>query len=499
MDRASRAFLLGACVFFACAAPGGFSAAQDKTLPPLRWGADADGGFPYVFQGDDGKMTGFEADLAEALARELGRPIKFVQYQFDSLLPGVERGDLDLAMNGLEILPDRLEKYDFSKPYYLYQLQLVVRASETRFTTLKECRDKGLSIGTLGGSAAERVLQELGVPTEIYEDQDGQYRDLSAGRRIDGVLLDLPAAIYYASPDKQLKHSKADEFPGLKFLGPPFAEGLYGIAVKKGNPLVHELNDAIDRLRQSGELKRILQKWELWNADQYRLYTEGTTVAAERRDVAFERYFPELLAGAGVTVALTLASMTVAILIGLPIALLRLYGAWPLRLFATGYVEFFRGIPVLLLLFFLYFGLAAISPALELGPMQAAILGFGLNYAAYEAEIYRAGISSIPAGQWEAAAALGMSPVLTFRRIILPQAIRVILPPATNDLVALFKDTSVVSIIAVVELSKKYQILSKTFGGYLEIGLTTAALYLIMSVPLGYLSRYLEHKWGAKA
>jgi polar amino acid transport system substrate-binding protein len=124
------------------------------------------------------------------------------------------------------------------------------------------------------------------------------------------------------------------------------------------------------------------------------------------------------------------------------------------------------------------------------------VLGLGLNYAAYEAEIYRAGIASLPAGQWEAAASLGMTPGLAFRRVILPQAIRVILPPMTNDFVGLFKDTSIVSIIAVVELSKQYQILSKTSLQYLEIGLATAVLYLAMSVPLGHLSRYLEKRWS---
>ena len=133
---------------------------------------------------------------------------------------------------------------------------------------------------------------------------------------------------------------------------------------------------------------------------------------------------------------------------------------------------------------------------LRMGPMQAAILGLGLNYGSYEAEVYRAGIASIPVGQWEAAASLGMAGPLTFRRIILPQAIRTILPPMTNDFVALFKDTSIVSTIAVVELSKQYQILSKSSMKYLEIGLLTAALYLLMSVPLGLLSRRLERIWG---
>src|SRR5262245_23196367 len=117
-------------------------AAQDKKLPPLRWGADADGGFPYVFSGDDGKMTGFEADFAAALGRELGRPVEFVQYSFESLIPGVMRGDIDIAMNGLEILPDRLKLVDFSDPYYLYQLQLVIRQNETRFKDISELKER---------------------------------------------------------------------------------------------------------------------------------------------------------------------------------------------------------------------------------------------------------------------------------------------------------------------------------------------------------------------
>jgi polar amino acid transport system substrate-binding protein len=169
---------------------------------------------------------------------------------------------------------------------------------------------------------------------------------------------------------------------------------------------------------------------------------------------------------------------------------------------ATSYIEFFRGIPVLLLLLFLYFALPGIFRSIgleEWGKLDAfyvAVIGLGLNYAAYEAEIYRAGISSVPDGQWEAAASLGMSRPLTFRRIILPQAIKFILPPMTSDFVALFKDTSIVSVLAVVELSNQYQVVSKQSMKYLEVGLATAALYLIMSVPLGYLSRYLEKRWG---
>ena len=471
--------------------------AQDKTRKPLRWGADADGGIPYVFQDSDDptRTIGFEYELAMALAREMGRPIEFKQRAFESLIADVERGDVDLAMNGIEILPERLDRVRFTNPYYLYHLQLVTRNTEDRFTTLEEAKAKKLTIGTLGETAAEWLLKKMDIATKSYADQQAPYDELR-DKVIDGVLLDLPAAIYYAAPDPSLKYNQ--RVSGLKFAGQAFAEGYYGIAVHKDNEaLVKELNQALDSLQQKGELRRILQKWEVWTPDQYRLY-QFVPETASGGGMNFSQYLPMLLAGAGITVLLTVASFILAMLLGLLVAIMRLYGPAPIRFLAITYVEFFRGIPVLLLLYFLYYGLPVLVPGLKLDAFLAAVLGFGLNYAAYEAEIYRGGISSIPPGQWEAAASLGMSPVLTFRQVILPQAIRVILPPMTNDLVALFKDTSVVSIIAVVELSKTYQILTKSGGGYLQIGLTTALLYLIMSVPLGYLSRYLEIRWGVK-
>ena len=228
--------------------------------------------------------------------------------------------------------------------------------------------------------------------------------------------------------------------------------------------------------------------------------------AAESTTAVLPSYFWRLLEGAWVTVYLSFISFGVAIVLGLLIAIARLYGPAPVRWAAVVYVDVFRGIPVLLLIFFLYFGLPGFATQLDgfglgltlrLDAMTAAILGLGLNYAAYEAEIYRAGISAIPVGQWEAAASLGMSGPQTFWRIILPQAIRTILPPMTNDFIALFKDTSVVSVIAIEELTKRYQMESKATYDYVGTGLVTASLYLIMAIPLSYLSRYLEKRWGS--
>ena len=466
----------------------------------LKCGTDFEGGIPYIFgdKDDPKSLVGFEADLLLALEKELDRPISRKHASFDSLLPTVRRGDVDFAMNGIEITPENRKQADFTRAYFYYQLQLIARRDETRdFTTLADCAKLKLRVGTLDGSAAFRLLDSTdGIIAKGYPDQEGPFKDLVAGK-LDALLFDVPIALYYVIPDDGIEHRKKD-FPGLKLVGPPFAEGQYGIAVKPGNDAVRaELDAALGRVIKSGELKQILTKWHLWSIDQYRLYEQAAPVQGDSAGLRFMQYFVLLLQGAWVTIQITIASMAVAVALGLPLAMMRLYGPLPLRWLATAYIEFFRGIPVLLLLFFLYFGLSE-TIGINLGPMTAAILGFGLNYAAYEAEIYRGGIQSIPLGQWEAAASLGMSPGQTFRRIVLPQSFRVILPPMTNDFIALFKDTSVVSIISVIELSKQYQILTKTYGQFLEIGLTTAALYLVMSGPLGYWSRYLEERTGGK-
>ena len=304
--------------------------------------------------------------------------------------------------------------------------------------------------GALEDTAAERLLDELQVRKKIYDGNVEPYRDLELGR-LDGVLLDLPIALYYARQN-----------PRLKFTGQPLGKGFYAIAFRRDNTALADAFDAaLQRLAEKGDCGRSTRNGgygtRIRKPSPARRSARDVIRQAEGRWTFFD-YFPLLLQGAGhrgdhLSQHGTRRDHRPAA------GAMRLSGARPLRLFATGYVEFFRGIPVLLLLFFLYYGLPSLGARygleswLNLSAFLAAVIGFGLNYAAYESEIYRAGIGSIPVGQWEAAASLGMSKSLTFRRIILPQAIRVILPPMTNDFIALFKDTSLVSVIAVVELT----------------------------------------------
>lgn len=455
----------------------------------LLWGSDAEGGAPYVFPDpkDPSRLIGFEVDIAEAVAQKLGVKAKMVQTAWTSLIPALERGDFDVAMNGLEITPEREKKVLFSRPYYIFTEQLVVRKDNDLIKSIAEL--KGKKVGTLAGTMAHDMLQKMGgVDIRTYEGV-WPYEDVALGR-IDAAFLDLPIAAYYGKPDTRLKYA-----------GPPEGEGLYGIAIRKGDAELKEAIDSvIEELLRTGKLKEIYERWDIWSKAQEKLSSfsaqTGSVFHAESQDAPLYTFFPTLLKGAGITVFLSTVSMALAITLGLILAISRLYGPRPVGLLAAAYVEIYRGTPLLIQLYILYYGLPNIGIAIT--PIAAAIVGLAMNYAAYEAEIYRAGIEAVPKGQMEAALSLGMTKGLAVRRIILPQAARIALPPVTNDFIALFKDSSLVSVIAMVELTKTYSILSATTLRFFELGLVTALLYFGMSYPLSVMARRLERKLKGK-
>ena len=192
------------------------------------------------------------------------------------------------------------------------------------------------------------------------------------------------------------------------------------------------------------------------------------------------------------TVVLSFLSLALAVYFGAFLAAGKLYGNRLIRFICSAYVEIIRGTPLLIQLYLLYYGLPNLG--IQLNAFVAAILGLGMNYAAYETEIYRAGLLSVSKGQEEAARSLGMTGWQTLRFVLIPQAVRTILPPSTNDFIALFKDTSLVSIITVMELTRAYTTAATTTYRFLELGLTTALLYFLMSFPLSLWSRALEKR-----
>ena len=372
-------------------------------------------------------------------------------------------------------------------------LDAVRAADRERFRTLADLR--GRRVATLGATLAYDLLvnaqSELGLEPVVYEDDVHPYSDLALGR-VDAVLL-----------DQVLAERGASRNPGLANQSGAVAVGHYvGILAPEGAALRDRVDGVLREAMRDGRLEAIFRRWGMWNDDQAALYarmtgrdTAGDPAPRAALPTPWEaagRYLPALLRAAVVTVVLSCLAMALAVLAGALIASGRVYGPRPLQVALTAWVEVVRGTPLLLQLFVLYFGLAGV---VQLPALAAAIIGLGLNYAAYESEIYRSALEAVPPGQLDAARTLGF----TERQILVlvrgPQAFRLALAPMTNDFVALLKDSSLVSVITVVELTKQTQIFAANIGSWVVPGVMCAALYLALSLPLARAARRIEKTW----
>ncbi len=465
---------------------------------PLRWAADTESGAPLVFQDpkEPTRILGFETEVVEALAKRLGRPAILVHNAWDGLIPGLSRGNYDIIVNGLEITEERKKEILFSDPYFIGFEQLTVRKNEDRIRSLKDC--VGHQVGTLKFSLAHEILQKQpGIEIVTYDTEPTSYEDLMNGRT-DAVLLDAPLAVYNAKPN-----------PALKLVGDPIGSLLYGIGVPKNQAaLLNEINRALAEMVKSGELHRIYDRYGLWNPlmaerwgdkrenleqptmYEYFLNSTDRERTFEERIQLYISFLPILAKGAVTTLNISLVAMALAVALGLLLALMRLYGPTPVSWLSILYIELIRGTPLLIQLFFIFYALPHVG--LKLSPFVAAVLGLGLNYAAYEAENYRAGIMGVARAQSEAGLALGMSRGQTVRYIVIPQALRIVIPPITNDFISLLKDSSLVSVITMVELTKLYGQLASTYYDFLGTGLLVAAFYLLLGLPFVRLARYVE-------
>lgn len=201
-------------------------------------------------------------------------------------------------------------------------------------------------------------------------------------------------------------------------------------------------------------------------------------------------FLPILLSGAVVTVQVTIASFLLSSLIGLAFALMMVSKIRAVALFGISMVNVIRGLPIIVQLFYIYFVLPDFG--VQLSAMQAGIIGLGIAYSAYQAENFRAGIQAIQQGQIEAAESLGMRGPMIMRRVVLPQAFRIALPPYGNTLVMMLKDSSLVSTITVAEMTRAGQLIASSTFENMTVYTLVALLYLALSLPLSYALRRLE-------
>jgi polar amino acid transport system substrate-binding protein len=494
-------------------------AAHAASPPPaksFRWGADREGGGPYTYPdpNEPSHVIGFEVDLADALGRQMGREARLVLCGWDQILSDLDRGDIDLGLNGYEYTAQRARHYAASIPYYIYELGLCVREGSPigSWSALRQpTASRRPRVGVLGGSSADRfVTAEFGPTCEIvrFEGTVEAFLLVDSGQ-LDATVQDLPALEFYLNRLKR--------YPRLRIVDRPAQPGYYVLYARHSDDsLIDEVNVALRKLYDDGTLRQIYDKYGLWNAAQEHLPEvwkhwppeDATQEAGALTQIRAE--LPLFFRAAGVTVVLAFLSMPLAVGIGLAIALVR---AWPaavlggsgapptiagraLRGLMTLYVEIVRGTPLAFQLFVVYFVLPDLG--VTISAFWSGVLALAVNYSAYEAEIMRLGIQSIPVGQMEAALSLGMTRPLAIRRIILPQAVRTVIPATANDFIALYKDTAVCSVIAVEELSKQYSVAAKSTGLFLHMAIVASVLYLAMSWPLSLLAAWLERRLNGK-
>ena len=462
---------------------------------PLRWGGDAEGGAPFVEAdpANPAKVRGFDVEIAQMIGHALHREPVFVQVAWSSIESSVERGDFSIGMSGVEDRPELRERHAATIPYFEFREVLAVRfADSARYRTLRDLA--GRRVATLGGTGAYQLLLDMqgqGGPIVVsYDDDVHPYSDLVAGR-VDAVLLDNIIA------DRSLRRTG-----GFYIQPSAVATGHYvGVLARADTALRDSVNVILRARMRDGSLEKVFREWHVWDDAQAGYFarvladtSSRTATSAARSVKSVGAYLPALLRAGAITLLLSCLAMALAVMVGMAVAAGRVYGPALLRAPLAIYVELIRGTPVLLQLFVLYYGLSSI---VRLPAFLAAVLGLGLNYAAYESEIYRAALQAIARSQLEAGRTLGLSEAQILRLVRGPQALRLALAPMTNDFVALLKDSSLVSVITVVELTKQTAIYATNIGSWVVPGLLCAAIYLAMSLPLSRLARRLERRWSA--
>jgi len=477
--------------------------ATDATYPP----------FEYL---ENDKLVGFDVEIAQELGKELGVKVELTSMEWSGVFAAVETGKVDLILSGVTITAERKKGNGFTRPYFLSGQVLVRKRGDSRITKPTDLLDPKLTAAVQQETTGQFGLEKVGVPKDRmhrFDTLQDALMDVRNGKS-DAAVGDEPA----------LREIIRKGYPELELApGRPFVEENLGIVGRKdARDLLAALNTALERVMADGRYTRLYEKWMhqpvplAMLAKLEAVKGDGTAIPPEIlaqvarpatpeaepvaqgsslsfRPELLKSALPKLLEGAKLTVVLTLATLLLGVPLGLLIALARLGRIPPLRWLATTYVELVRGTPLLMQIYVIYFVLPALN--ISLPPFLAGLAALSFNAGAYVSEIFRAGIESIDSGQREAARALGMTGGQTMRYVILPQTLRRVLPPLTNEAVALLKDSSLVSVVALSELMRVGKEIATTAGAPTTIYVAVALIYLALTLPLTALVRKLEVAW----
>ncbi len=474
--RSLLAFLL----LLAAALPARAGSALDEIRGRREVVIGTDATYPPFEEKVGDGFRGFDIDLGNAVARELGPGVtaRWVNISFDGIFAALLSGKFDMVISGVTITAERQKQMAFSEPYYHSGQIIAIRKGNVAVRRPEDLRGKTVAVqlGTTGQFAMEKVG---GVQIRKYNDLNLALLEVTNGRA-EAAVGDLPA----------VREMIRKGHPRLTTVGGLLSHETVGVVMRRDEPeLAAAVNEALRRIRASGEYGRLQERWLGEKAET----AVGSGAPALFRPALLRQVWPILAQGAWWTLRLTLLSLLLGIPLGLMAALGRLSAFPPLAALAAFYVEVIRGTPLLVQIFFIYFVLPAVG--ISLAEFWAALIALSINSGAYIAEIFRAGIQSIEAGQMEAARSLGMTYAQAMRLVILPQAVRRVLPPLTNEGIALLKDSSLVSVMGMTELTRRGQELSSSYAAPMTVWPAVALFYLLMTLPLTRLAQYLEHRW----
>jgi His/Glu/Gln/Arg/opine family amino acid ABC transporter permease subunit len=435
----------------------------------LRVGTDAT--YP-PFESKVGEAyEGFDIELGEAVARSLGVRVVWTNVSFDGIFPGLIAGKYEMIISAVTITPERRAEMAFCAPYYDAGQILCVRQEENGIS--KPADLEGKAAGVQINTTSQFMLEKQGgVDIRKYASMDLALLDLDQGR-ISAVVGDAPT----------IQWMIGQSFPKLKLAGELLTQDQYGFVLRQEDQeLVAAVDQALAQVRAEGEYDKLHAKW--FGAGEKK--ESGPSLA--------DQLWPVLAKGLVWTLELTAAAYLLALPLGLVVALLRLAPYRPLAWLAAAYVEVLRGTPLLVQIFFAYFVLPAIG--LTLSAWAAGVAALGINASAYIAEICRAGVLSIERGQSEAARSLGMTAPQTLRFVVLPQALRRMVPPLTNEAVAMLKDSSLVSVMGLTELTRAGQELAGRYADPLAVWPMVALFYFAATFALTRLAAWMELRYG---
>ena len=462
------------------------SAGQKATPVKSKYVIASDSSFaPFVFQNSSNQYTGIDMDLIKAIAKDQGFEIEITNPGFDAAINAVQSGQADGMIAGMSVTDARKETFDFSDSYYTANTILGVKES----STISSYEDlKGKTVGVKNGTASQTFLTEnqskYGYKIKTFADGSSMYDSLNTGS-IDAVMDDEPVLKYSISQGQKLK---------TPIEGTPIGETAF--AVKKGsNPeLIEMFNNGLANLKASGEFQKILDKYLATDSTSESSTVDETTIWG-----LLKNNYKQLLSGLGITLSLALISFAIAIVIGIIFGMFSVSPYKSLRIISEIFVDVIRGIPLMILAAFIFWGVPNFIESLTgqqspINDFVAGTIALSLNSAAYIAEIVRGGIKAVPIGQMEASRSLGISYSKTMRKIVLPQATKLMLPNFVNQFVIALKDTTIVSAIGLVELFQTGKIIIARNYQSFKMYAILAVFYLVIITLLTRLAKRLEKR-----